>query len=274
MIKAVLSDFDGTLVNKTKIYDPQIIPLIQQIKERNIYFSLATGRSYFGLISKVIKEINPSHLHIAYGGGVIINSQTGEMPLYRPVSDLSVKKIITYLHKHNVHFSMESKENAHRLEVFEVPTYMGDITIQMFSLDTPPSGILKILVHSSVNSISEEQLETYRKELFKECKDIEFTRFVHYGKYGCDITSENSTKHTAVLEYAKMLGLKQTELVGIGDDYNDYPLFTACGYKIAMGNAPKELKEIADKIVNTSDEGGTVEALQHILSLSSDTNLT
>ena len=54
-------------------------------------------------------------------------------------------------------------------------------------------------------------------------------------------------------------------MVGMGDSYNDYPLFTACGYKIAMGNAPDELKEIADFIAPTVENNGTVVALEHLI---------
>jgi hypothetical protein len=55
--------------------------------------------------------------------------------------------------------------------------------------------------------------------------------------------------------------------VAIGDGHNDYPLFTACGYKIAMGNAPSELKDIADLVVPPTHEGGMKQALEHIISL-------
>ena len=80
-------------------------------------------------------------------------------------------------------------------------------------------------------------------------------------------TSEKATKHTAVLEYERLLNIQHNQTVSLGDDYNDYPMFTAIGYNFAMENAPKELKEIADFIAPIVENNGTVVALQHIISL-------
>jgi len=203
------------------------------------------------------------------GGGMIINYQTGETPWYRPISEFSIQKVATYFKKKNLRFSMESKECVYMLEIIKTSSYTEDVAVHEFSLDTPPSGIVKILLHATMNKISATDIELYRKEILQDCKDIEIVKFINNGYYGCDVTAENSTKHTAVLEYARMLNLQHNELVAIGDGYNDYPLFTACGYKIAMANAPKELKDIADLVVSSVSDGGAVEALQHILTLTS-----
>ena len=99
----------------------------------------------------------------------------------------------------------------------------------------------------------------------KSCKDISILK-IKIINFGLDITSEKATKHTAVLEYERLLNIPRQQIVAIGDGYNDYPLFTACDYKIAMENAPQELKEIADFIAPTVDNNGTEVALQHIIS--------
>jgi hydroxymethylpyrimidine pyrophosphatase-like HAD family hydrolase len=60
----------------------------------------------------------------------------------------------------------------------------------------------------------------------------------------------------------KIMKLKPEEVVGVGDGYNDYPLLTACGVKVAMGDAPDELKEIADFIVPPQSEHGVLQVIE------------
>ncbi len=63
------------------------------------------------------------------------------------------------------------------------------------------------------------------------------------------------------MQLSKILNVSQSKIVGVGDGYNDYPLLIACGYKIAMDNAPNHLKKIADLIVPTVTGDGLVTAL-------------
>jgi hydroxymethylpyrimidine pyrophosphatase-like HAD family hydrolase len=50
--------------------------------------------------------------------------------------------------------------------------------------------------------------------------------------------------------------LKLDQVICFGDNRNDFPLFEASDYKIAVGNAVTELKEKADLIIgNNYDDG-------------------
>lgn len=266
-IKAVLSDMDGTLIDFNGNYHKDVPLLIKKLQTKHILFGVATGKAIFGEVLRIIKELDLSPLNIVNGGGMIIDWKTGKAPWYHPISKQSTKNIVDYLSKTNLVFSLETKEQAYMLKVVESPAYTKEIMVTEYSLDTIPNNVLKILIHASANHLNERQIDDYMKYIKSECKDVAVMKFAYDGCYGVDITSEEATKHTAVLEYAKILGINPHEIVAIGDGHNDYPLFTACGYKIAMGNAPKELTEIADKVVGTANEGGMSQALEHIISL-------
>lgn len=266
MIRAVISDMDGTLINYFGTYDPGIVPLIEEIKKRNVFFSVATGKGYYGDVVRVIKELDASPLNIFNAGGMILDWKTGETPWLKPISKKSLHFITQYISKLGVVFSLETKSHAYMLQVIPTPAYPESSPLP-FTLNQIPDNVLKILVHAGANKLQEKQVDTFLAHIKAHCKDVESMKFQIDTSFGLDVTSEESTKHTAVLEYAKLLGLSRHELVGIGDSYNDYPLFMACGYSIAMGNAPRELLEIADKVVKPTSEGGMVEALNHIRQL-------
>ena len=266
-INAIIADVDGTLITYHGTYDKRLPSLIKQVQAMGIQFSVATGKAYFGEIARIIKELDLSALNITFGGGAIIDWHTGATPWLQPISTDSAQRIIDYMEKHAYVYSIETLDHAYMSQITETRNYTKDIQVLTFSPHNPPQGILKILFNRFANKMDADHITKPLNDLSRIATDIEVVKFGHDSYYGIDITAENSTKHTAVLEYAKLLKIEPSTIVAIGDGYNDYPLFTACGHSIAMGDAPQELKDIADKVVLPTAEGGMVEALRYILTL-------
>ncbi|MBI4226190.1 HAD family hydrolase [Candidatus Roizmanbacteria bacterium] len=265
-LKAILSDFDGTLVDKQNKYNPKINKLLAKICQHNIRFSLATGRSYYGAVQKVLKELKIFDYHILHAGAMIFNNQSNKILWSQSISKESVSKIVEYFQKNRIYLALETKDSAYIPYRTNIAVYSDNSPIKLTSELKDFSTVLKILLTVSINRMTESQLETHIENLNKLCKDAAVTKIHWDGSYGLDITSEKATKHTAVLEYERLLNIPRSQIVAIGDGYNDYPLFTACGYKIAMENAPKVLKEIADYIVPKVEDEGFIIALEHIIS--------
>jgi len=54
-----------------------------------------------------------------------------------------------------------------------------------------------------------------------------------------------------------------TNSTGIGDNYNDLPLFREVAHKIAVGNAPEEVRQEADYVCRHTFGRGFLEAVEH-----------
>lgn len=80
-----------------------------------------------------------------------------------------------------------------------------------------------------------------------------------------DITSNKASKLHGILKVAKLLKIKTSEIIGVGDGYNDFPLLLACGLKIAMGNAVPELKAIADFVAPSVAEDGVATVIEKFI---------
>ncbi|MFA5770391.1 MAG: HAD-IIB family hydrolase [Patescibacteria group bacterium] len=258
-IKAILCDYDGTLVDENGQYLPEVKTLIKKIQDKNVRFSLATGRAYYSAINGMENDLGVQGIHILHGGAMIFNSISNEILFLQAISDESVGKIIKYLQDQKLIFSLEAKNNVYISKIIKGSKHYVDINNQTLSEYKNKEQILKMVIWAKVNKLSEEALIIHLDNLKKSCSDISTNRFEFFNFFGADITSERATKHTAVLEYLKILNLTPDEVVAIGDGPNDYPLFTACGFGIAMVKAPKELKEIAGLVVNN-----IVEALEYI----------
>jgi len=243
-IKAILCDFDGTLVDENGQYLPEVKTLIKKILDKNIRFSLATGRAYYSSIKKIENELNIQGIHILHGG--------------------STEKMIQYFLTQKLAFSLEAIDHVYLSVIIRGDKHYADILNQPLSEYKNNEPILKMVLWAKANKLTEVEIDLHINNLQKSCSDIAAMKFNFVNFFGADITSEKATKHTAVLEYQRFLGLSDEDVVGIGDGPNDYPLFTACGFSIAMATAPKELKDIASLVVPSVKDGGMVEALKYI----------
>ena len=62
---------------------------------------------------------------------------------------------------------------------------------------------------------------------------------------------------------AEKLGIKQEEVMAIGDGNNDVEMLEYANYGVAMGNARADVKDIADFITTDVDDDGITYALKH-----------
>ena len=80
-----------------------------------------------------------------------------------------------------------------------------------------------------------------------------------------DFTNAGVDKAAATRVLAQMLGVDAPLMVAAGDSYNDLPMLRLCGHSIAMGDAPDELKAIADFVAPTAEEDGLAVAIQEFV---------
>lgn len=118
----------------------------------------------------------------------------------------------------------------------------------------------------AVPEISEEQADHIIEEVSK-LPTVAVHKIFSYekGLFWVTITHVTATKLHAVVRIAEIIGVKSEEMIGVGDGYNDYALLSACGLKIAMGNAAPELKEIADFIAPSVDEDGVATIIEKFI---------
>jgi hydroxymethylpyrimidine pyrophosphatase-like HAD family hydrolase len=116
-----------------------------------------------------------------------------------------------------------------------------------------------------------------RKLLFMTSSDIVSTTLKPH--WTSRLTSSNASCMQAVPEmleivprgWNKFVGLQQLlrhaslpvdAVMAIGDGGNDFELVQGAGIGIAMGNAVPEVRQVADDVVASNDDGGIAEAIE------------
>lgn len=242
--KAILSDIDGTLtaVSVNALPSPKVSQAIEKAKREGIIFGLATGRPYF-IIEYLTKHLNLSSPMIVDNGAAIIDSGTG-----------SILWEVALTHEE----AMGVLSLTKNCELTRVSDGVGNLVNPTYI------PLNKKIRKISVHGLNPGEAERLINKLEIRFKDLAIVRAAAFeGKEFLDvyISHAQATKQHSVLKFAEILGITTKEIIGIGDHYNDFSLLAACGLKVAMGNAVKDLKEIADYIAPSVEEDGVEDVI-------------
>lgn len=263
--KAVVSDFDGTVANNLLDISDIDLETISSLKSQNISFSFATGRPYSGVIRRFCKILDLKAPQITSGGAMIVDPTNDDIIWCSYLPTNIVTNVIEYLIVNNVDFVAENFETMFTKTGKYHPAYGEETRFKKIdSLDIVHTPKISIYYnnHKDADNMIKDVIPTFSKELH-------ITKaHASNGQTAIDITMIDSSKYHALLKLAEILSIPRELIIGIGDGHNDIPLLTACGHKIAMGNAPDELKIIADDIAPLQSLNG----FSHILNIITDLN--
>ena len=80
-----------------------------------------------------------------------------------------------------------------------------------------------------------------------------------------DILNAGCSKGHALERWATHRGLDRSQVMAIGDNYNDIEMLTFAGHPVIMGNASDDLKQNGWTITLHNDESGVAAAVEQIL---------
>lgn len=254
--KALITDFDGTLVGLDFAPSLKVKEAVKKLLDNGFKVCIATGRTYWGTTEKVCQELNLKDPQIASAGGQIIDPTSGEIIWESYLDYESAKNIIEYLINNNHPFAAESgkyvfSDNPQVEEGYGLGISFKNIKELDFKK------VVKVFV-------PDMSLENTLRELFPDLNVIVAGLAI---KHVLDITYKNVSKEAGAKQLSKILNIDLSEVVGLGDGYNDIPLISVCGFKVAMANAPIELKEMADLIVPDVEHEGLVTLIDTIYNM-------
>ena len=241
--KALFLDLDGTAVLPfSDVPQPRVVNAVGKIRDR-VTVCLATGRLIYQ-IQSILEVLQINGLCVVANGIQIYDPVTKTVLREIGLSRQDIPQIYATLQKHKI-----------RVRVFDGKN------------DAPYEKEKRTKILSFFN----EAVPTEHVDAVKEDLSVLSDVIVHKllsrekGCNGLEVCHATATKQHGIFEAAKILGINTHEIIGVGDGYNDFPLLSACGLKIAMGNAVPELKAIADFIAPSVEDDGVAVVIEKFL---------
>lgn len=257
MIKLVATDIDGTIfIPETKFTDG-VRECINKLCQKGVKVVLVTGRMH-AAANLIAKELGLDTPVVSYQGGLI---KQNENTLYeRYLTTEQAEKIIDWAKTENIHINLYNDDILYsEKECYEIKRYCGNLhteyRIKNFS-EIEKTKVNKLLAIDYSNPDKINRLEKELPEIFPDLYIVKST------PYFLEFSNKEGSKYCAVKHLQKLWGLKDEEILTIGDQNNDIELLRAGGIKVAMGNATDELKSIADYVTDTVYNDGFVKAME------------
>ena len=79
-----------------------------------------------------------------------------------------------------------------------------------------------------------------------------------------EILPKNIHKGTALIKLCELLGIDKKKTIAIGDNYNDIGMIKEAGIGVAVGNAEQAVKDVADEVTLTNNEGAIARIIYNL----------
>jgi len=266
--KLLVLDIDGTLLDKNGVISAEDRNALARVGDLGLPVSLSTGRVAQACLG-IISQLSLDSYHIFFDGALVSNPNRGKEIYVQPIDKMVVKPAIEFAHLNGINLEFYSADHY----FVERETWASDIRRDFYH--TPPTvvDISKLwqkerIIKGVLTLLSPE--ERARAELlylqFKDSLSFSWTKTPAYPEVDfINVLAPEVSKGKALPALASHLGISLTEIIAVGDGTNDISLLSSAGLAIAMGDAPDELKAIADFITLDVDHNGLAEAIKKFL---------
>ena len=258
MIKLVATDIDGTiLIPEDRDFSPRVRDCIKKLSENGIKVVLVTGRMNAAACS-IAHDLGLTTPVISYQGGLV--NDNGNYLYERYLTKEQTEKIIEWGKSENIHLNLYNDDILYsETDCYEVQRYSNNLhttyIVKPFE-DIKKDKINKLL---AIDYNNPDRISKYEKELPEMFPELYIVKST---PYFLEFSNPEASKYCAVKFLQNYWGLKEDEILTIGDQNNDISLLKAGGIKIAMGNATEELKDCADYITDTVYNDGFIAAIE------------
>lgn len=269
MIRILAIDIDGTLLNSKSILEKKTIDSLRELEEIGVRIVLNSGR-VFSSVMYYARQIFKNPVVIANNGAILGSDYDNIIKSY-PLEDEVVDRLYSLSKENKLDFHFYDLDtyysdtfNERKLKhLLKDPNVDGDYSVNLSITDNPLID-LRAKNHKAykfqLNGVSED--DEIVKIIKNEFNDkLYFTSSINGV---VEMMTKNVSKLETLKEFAKITGLKTSNIAAIGDGLNDYEMLSGAEISFAMGNSKDELKEIANHVVRDNDNGGIIEACEII----------
>ncbi|AGK96188.1 sugar-phosphatase [Clostridium pasteurianum] len=256
MYKLIAIDMDGTLLKNDKTISKENFDAVQNARKNNVKVVLATGRPVKG-IERYLKELNlvgEDEYAVTFNGALVQTTNSkhiiGKALLtledFHYLYNLS-KELKVNIHAHTEEECITPKSSKYSILEAE----LNSISLK----ETDFNNLDKNTIIVKVMFIDEEEiLDRVIKSLPKEL--YEKYTIVRSAPYFLEFLNKESNKGTGVKLLSEKLGIKQDEIICVGDADNDKHMIEYAGLGVAMGNADDKIKELANFVTKSNEDNG------------------
>ncbi|WP_181555658.1 Cof-type HAD-IIB family hydrolase [Thermaerobacillus caldiproteolyticus] len=260
--KLLALNIDGTILKNNGRLPKETKEAVEFVKKKGVYVTLITSRNLLAA-RKIAKALKLDSMLITFQGAIIgksLNEKIYEavIPEERTFNIVQVLENfscnIRLMHERysignrkKVQKDLVAKTVLSSGDPFFYPTQFVDSLGDVLRDD--PLTVPKIDVYFA-NGKERQEAAAVLREAFPNIE------IIMQPNRKMEIVPQGVSKLAGLRRLGNHLGILLNEMVVIGDGIDDIPAIEAAGLGVAMGNAPAEVKKVADWVTRSNEQLG------------------
>ncbi len=262
--KMLVLDLDDTLLRDDYSISSRNKDLLMKAQEQGVKVVLASGRPTPAMtqyIETLQLDKYDSYL-ISFNGGMITSVKDNEVIFEQSLTKEEIHSLHDFSKENDLHIITYSDKGV----VSETDSQYIDVEIKLTGLPHHKVPCFKREVQSSaVKCIlleNPDYLKTMETKLKAERTDLSVARSK---PFFLEVMPQGIDKAASLELLANMLGIKQSEVIAVGNAGNDLSMVEYAGLGIWVDNVTPELRDRADVIVASNMDDGVAEVVERFI---------
>jgi len=267
--KLIASDMDGTLVNSKSQLTERTKEAIKNTVKAGALFVTATGRPFCNI--KIVNSLFTEDQDMPF---IVFNGAAAYMG--------KSEKLLFEKHL-DFNLAREAFNIGQELGIAQISWTGPRLWCNRFCEETvayrnfSDSPDLEMTAVTDL-AIIKDYVPGFSKVLWiadpKEIKELQVKMSAHFGdKLNCfssmahflEFVSPTAGKGSALAEIGKLFNIDKSEMIAVGDAFNDVSMLEYAGFSVAMDNAHDDIKAICDHVTLSNDEDGVAAVIEKFI---------
>jgi Cof subfamily protein (haloacid dehalogenase superfamily) len=260
---------DGTLLRSDHSVSDETTQTIRLLVQKGVSVILVSARP--------INAVLPTFRRIGLPGTSPVISLNGSYivengePIFQAMIDLATTARVTeevrpfnatiaYYLQREWFSEIKDAWTDHEQKIMDIPLEVGPIASLLKGWDARHVGPNKMMVMSEPENIS--QIQKHLRSIYDGKLNVYPSKATYL-----EVMDTRGSKANAVKFVSERLGIAREEVIAMGDNYNDVEMIQFAGVGVAMGNAPDDIKAVADYVTDTNNNDGVRKAMEKLFGL-------
>jgi Cof subfamily protein (haloacid dehalogenase superfamily) len=262
MIRLLISDIDGTLVRHDKSLAPATVAAVKALVASGVAVSLISARPPSG-IDWIVKELDLPGPFGAFNGGTLF-LRDGSVAERHGLDPDTARSLVGLIEKAQITCWVfaDGKWYTNNADDPHNPREVLSAGVQPVIVDdfAPLLDRVDKIVGVSDDAPRLAALEKDAATLAGDRATVARSQV-----YYLDATAPVANKGDGIARIAAAFGVALEDVLVIGDQANDLPMFARAGVSVAMGQASDAVKAQADHVTLANDDDGVAVAIARLL---------
>lgn len=262
MIRAIITDLDGTILPRGGNISPATYEAFAEVRTKRLSSIIATGRNLYAALKVLPLDLPIDYLIFSSGAG-LLRWNDRKILFAQHLQQDEARKIAGYLWDFNINFTIQREipDNHHfyytalypqhedykrRLETYAP---FGSLISSPLEICSQATQFVVILDPRQLRL-----LEQIRHKL-KGYSVVRSTSPFDNRAIWLEIFAPEIDKGHTCCRLVKGLGIEPAACAGLGNDYNDIDFLDICGKAYVVSNAPVNLKKQYPQVKADKEEG-------------------